>query len=212
MDDHQKVASRLVIKRGDGQGPLQVRAVVRSRLATPCLSVAIAARIVDLATKLATTRLWRSTTLAEEFGVADVTDNDLYAAMDWLLERQDRIQSKLAARHLGPDSLVLYDLSSSYFEGTCCPLFDQRNLVEIEAPEDYPGERLIACRNEALAKLRAHKRESLIAATEAQLHEIAQHVATGKLRRQPSFRFNLLIYREIASRGGWSFSLVPHRC
>ena len=74
------------------------------------------------ATKLATTRLWHTSTLAQEFGVADATEENLYAAMDWLIAAQDRIQKKLAARQLQEDSLVLYDLSSSYFEGTHCPL------------------------------------------------------------------------------------------
>ena len=69
-------------------------------------------------TKLATTRWWHTTTLAEDFGVADANEDDLYAAMDWLLARQDTIQKKLAARHLRAGGLVLYDLSSSYFEGT----------------------------------------------------------------------------------------------
>ena len=73
-------------------------------------------------TKLATTRWWHTTTLAEDFGVAEADEDDLYAAMDWLLERQDAIQKKLAARHLSAGGLVLYDLSSSYFEGSCCPL------------------------------------------------------------------------------------------
>ena len=82
----------------------------------------IAARIVAPHTKLATTRWWHTTTLAEDFGVADADENDLYAAMDWLLERQERIEKKLAARHLADGGLVLYDLSSSYFEGTTCPL------------------------------------------------------------------------------------------
>ena len=61
-------------------------------------------------------------TLAEDLGVQDASENDLYAAMDSLLARQEAIQKKLAARHLGAGSLVLYDLSSSYFEGTSCPL------------------------------------------------------------------------------------------
>ena len=82
----------------------------------------VAARIVAPHTKLATTRWWHTTTLAEEFGVADADEDDLYAAMDWLLERQGAIEKKLAARHLGEGSLVLYDLTSSYFEGTTCPL------------------------------------------------------------------------------------------
>jgi transposase len=82
----------------------------------------VAARIVAPHTKLATTRWWETTTLAEDFGVLGASENDLYAAMDWLLARQDTIQKKLAARHLSAGSLVLYDLSSSYFEGTACPL------------------------------------------------------------------------------------------
>lgn len=78
----------------------------------------VAARIIAPHTKLATTRWWHTTTLAEDFGVAEATEDELYAAMDWLLARQGRIEKKLAARYLGEDSLVLYDLSSSYFEGT----------------------------------------------------------------------------------------------
>ncbi len=74
----------------------------------------VASRILCPATKLATTRLWHTSTLAQEFGVIEATEADLYAAMDWLLAGQDRIQKKLAARHLQEDSLVLYDLSSSY--------------------------------------------------------------------------------------------------
>ena len=95
--------------------------------AKPCrerelVSAMVAARIVAPHTKLATTRWWHTTTLAEDFGVAEASEDDLYAAMDWLLARQDTIQKKLAARHLSEGGLVLYDLSSSYFEGTTCPL------------------------------------------------------------------------------------------
>ena len=250
----------------------------------------IAARIVAPHTKLATTRWWHTTTLADEFGVADADENDLYAAMDWLLERQEAIQKKLAARHLSAGGLVLYDLSSSYFEGHCCPLaklgysrdgkkgllqvnyglltdargcpvavsvhegnvadsqtfmpavhklredfgierlvmvgdrgmisskaidelrqcdgiawitalksvsiralveqgqlqldlFDERNLLEVDSP-DYPGERLVACRNPELARLRAHKREDLLAATERSLAKIKARVDAGKLAGQ----------------------------
>src|SRR5437867_6848825 len=82
----------------------------------------VAARIVAPHTKLATTRWWHTTTLASDFGVAEANEDDLYAAMDWLLARQDAMQKKLAARHLHEGGLVLYDLSSSYFEGTTCPL------------------------------------------------------------------------------------------
>jgi transposase len=248
----------------------------------------VAARIVAPHTKLATTRWWHTTTLASDFGVADANEDDLYAAMDWLLARQDTIQKKLAARHLSDGGLVLYDLSSSYFEGTTCPLaklghnrdgkkgllqvnyglltdargcpvavsvhegnvadsatflpevqrlreqfgiqqlvmvgdrgmighssiaelremagigwitalknasirslveqkqlqlglFDERNLLEIASPE-YPGERLVACRNPELAKLRAHKRQELLAATEKTLQQIKDRVDAGKLK------------------------------
>ena len=82
----------------------------------------VASRIVAPDTKLATTRRWHTSTLAQEFGVAHATEDDLYAAMDWLVARQDTIQKKLAQRHLGKGSMVLYDLSSSYFEGVTCPL------------------------------------------------------------------------------------------
>ena len=82
----------------------------------------VASRIVQPDTKLATSRRWHCSTLAEDFGVTDATEDDLYAAMDWLLTRQDAIEKKLAARHLREDALVLYDLSSSYFEGSSCPL------------------------------------------------------------------------------------------
>jgi transposase len=247
----------------------------------------VASRIICPATKLATTRLWHTSTLATEFGVADATEDDLYAAMDWLLAGQDRIQKKLAAHHLKEDALVLYDLSSSYFEGTHCPLarlgysrdgkrgtlqvnyglltdergcpvavsvhegntsdsttfmpevtrlredfgikrmvmvgdrgmisqkaidemssdadvawitalrsssirtlvaqgavqmglFDERNLLEISSP-DFPGERLVACRNPELARLRAHTREDLLAATERNLEKIKVRVEAGKL-------------------------------
>ena len=247
----------------------------------------VAARILAPHTKLATTRWWHTTTLAEDFAVAGANEDDLYAAMDWLLARQDRVQKKLATRHLSAGSLVLYDLSSSYFEGTGCPLarlgysrdrrhgtlqvnyglltdargcpvgvsvhegnsadsttfmpevqrvhkdfgierfvmvgdrgmisnkaieqmrqiegvgwitalrsasirslieqrqlqlglFDERNLLELSSP-DYPGERLVACRNPQLAKLRAHKREELLAATANNLDKIKARVDAGKL-------------------------------
>jgi hypothetical protein len=247
----------------------------------------VAARILAPHTKLATTRWWHTTTLAEEFDVAEADEDDLYAAMDWLRERQGAIEKKLAARHLGAGSLVLYDLSSSYFEGTTCPLaklghnrdgkkgklqvnyglltdrrgcpvavsvydgntndaktllpqvdkltkdfgiqtlvlvgdrgmisqkaidavreqdqiawitalktgqiralveggqlqlglFDEKNLFELAHP-DFPAERLIACRNPALAKLRSHKRQSLLAATEKELEKVRGMVVRGRL-------------------------------
>jgi hypothetical protein len=82
----------------------------------------IAERLIHPCSKLATTRLWHTTTLAEELGVRDADEDDLYGALDWLLARQDRIERKLASRHLFAGSLVLYDVTSSYYEGRCCPL------------------------------------------------------------------------------------------
>jgi transposase len=268
---------------------LGVEALVASRPSPmrTLVCAMVAARIVAPHTKLATTRWWHTSTLADEFAVTEADEDDLYAAMDWLLERQEAIQKKLAARHLSAGGLVLYDLSSSYFEGSSCPLarigynrdgkrgmlqvnyglltdargcpvalsvhegnvadsltllpqikrlreqfgiselvmvgdrgmisnqaiaemratdgidwisalksaairslveqgqlqlglFDERNLLELSSP-DYPGERLIACRNPELAKLRAHKREELLNATAHHLAKIKARVAAGKL-------------------------------
>jgi hypothetical protein len=82
----------------------------------------LAARVLDPRSKLATTRAWTQSTLADELHVADADEDELYAAMDWLLERQERIEKGLAKRHLSNGSLVLYDLTSTYFEGHSCPL------------------------------------------------------------------------------------------
>jgi transposase len=79
-------------------------------------------RLIDPCSKLATTQHWHTTTLAEELGVGEATEDDLYEAMDWLLERKERIEKKLAARHLSEGGLVLYDVSSSFYEGRTCPL------------------------------------------------------------------------------------------
>jgi hypothetical protein len=79
-------------------------------------------RLIHPCSKLATTRLWHTTTLAEELGVAQASEDDLYAAMDWLLERQGRIEQRLAARHLSEGAQVLYDVTSSYYEGHTGPL------------------------------------------------------------------------------------------
>lgn len=293
------VAQSLEITRSRPHGHVQAVTLAMQRLGLAELIAAkscrerelvlamVAARIVSPHTKLATTRWWRTTTLADDFGVVDASEDDLYAAMDWLLSRQDTIQKKLAKRHLQEDGLVLYDLSSSYFEGRTCPLaklgysrdgkrgtlqvnyglltdprgcpvavsvhegntadsrtfmpavqklredfgiqrvvmvgdrgmvsqkaidemrqlegmgwitalksvsiralveqgqlqmglFDERNLLELSSP-DYPGERLLACRNEALARLRAHKRQELLAATEQLLAKIKARVEMGKL-------------------------------
>jgi transposase len=82
----------------------------------------IAQRILFPCSKLATTRNWHDTTLAEELGVTDADIKELYAAMDWLLARQGNIEKKLAQRHLTEGAVVLYDVSSSYYEGQTCPL------------------------------------------------------------------------------------------
>lgn len=91
------------------------------------LSVAmIVARLIDPQSKLATARaLGAETTfhtLGEMLGVDSATEDELYAAMDWLGDRQERIEAKLSARHLHNGSLVLYDVTSTYFEGRTCPL------------------------------------------------------------------------------------------
>ncbi len=82
----------------------------------------VAARILEPDSKLGTTRWWNLTTLPTLLGVSDADEEDLYTAMDWLLQRQPFIEKKLAARHLHNDGMALYDLSSSYFEGVTCPL------------------------------------------------------------------------------------------
>jgi len=98
----------LISSKRCGERDLVVAMIVE-RLLLPC-------------SKLATTRLWHTTTLAEQLGVADADEDDVYEAMDWLLSRQGRIEKKLAARHLSEGSLVLYDVTSSYYEGRSCPL------------------------------------------------------------------------------------------
>lgn len=82
----------------------------------------VATRILAPRSKLATSRSWSRFTLPADLGVEGASEKELYAAMDWLLNRQARIERKLAARHLSQGGLALYDLSSSYFEGSTCPL------------------------------------------------------------------------------------------
>ena len=86
-----------------------VLAMIAQRLLTPC-------------SKLATVRRWKTTSLARTLEVAEADENDLYAALDWLLERQERIEKKLAKRHLGEGARVLFDVSSSSYHGRTCPL------------------------------------------------------------------------------------------
>lgn len=82
----------------------------------------IAERLIAPSSKLATTRLWSSSTLAEELSVGDADVDELYHSLDWLLARQHRIEAKLAARHLKDGAIVLYDTTTSYYEGRTCPL------------------------------------------------------------------------------------------
>jgi hypothetical protein len=260
----------------------------------------IISRVIRPASKLSTLSRWADTTLGPDLGVAGASTDEVYAAMDWLADRQDAIEKKLAAKHLGPAAnpsrMALFDLTSSWVTGRCCELaayghsrdgkkgppqieygvltdpagrpvavrvvpgdtadpvafsdiievirdrfgltrlvlvgdrgmitsaridalrklndnpdtatafgwitalrapdiatlaaeqgplqmslFDTQDLAEISHP-DYPGERLIACRNPALAAERARKRTELLAATDADLAAIATRVAAGRLR------------------------------
>jgi len=79
-------------------------------------------RLIDPCSKLATTRQWHDTTLGEELRVLDASEDELYAALDWLLKRQERIENKLAGKHLHEGAVVLYDLTSSTYYGRACPL------------------------------------------------------------------------------------------
>jgi hypothetical protein len=256
----------------------------------------IISRVVRPKSKLSTLSWWPNTTLGVDLGVAEASTDEIYAAMDWLADRQDKIEKKLAAKHLNesvnPGRMALFDLTSSWVTGRCCEvaargysrdgkkglpqieygvltdphgrpvavrvfagntadptaftqivqvikdklaiqrlvlvgdrgmittarinalrelndtgtgygwitalrapaiaklarddgplqmsLFDTQDLVEIAHP-DYPGERLIACRNPALAAERARKRQDLLAATETELAHIAQRVTKATL-------------------------------
>ena len=248
----------------------------------------VAARIITpTASKLGMAGAFADTTLADDLGLRGVDEDELYEAMDWLLERQGKIEKKLAKRHLKEGGLVLFDLTSSYFEGVTCPLakrgysrdrkpgtlqvnyglltdergcpvsvsvfdgntgdpktllpqmektkkdfgidklvmvgdrgmisnvqidamrkldgvdwitalksgaiakliddktlqpdlFDERNLMSLENA-NYPGERLIACRNPALANRRCQKRLDLLAATAVELDKVKSMVMSGTL-------------------------------
>jgi len=86
----------------------------------------IISRVVRPGSKLSTLTWWNDTTLGGDLGVADASTDDIYAAMDWLEHRQDAIEADLARRHLGPEpnpsKMALFDLSSSWMEGSQCPL------------------------------------------------------------------------------------------
>jgi transposase len=267
-----------------------ILAAKRSRPRDLCVAM-IVGRLLEHRSKLALVRSLRaqslSNSLAQVLDVSDTDEDEIYEAMDWLLERQERIESALAKRHLAEGTLVLYDVSSTYFEGRRCPLarighsrdgrfdrpqivfglltdaegcpvatevfdgntgdpktvlaqvkklrerfslervvlvgdrgmitsarieedlkqapglewitalrgpairklvdtgvldvslFDERDLAEISSP-DYPGERLIVCRNPLLAEERKRKREELLRATEKELEKVA--VATRRAK------------------------------
>lgn len=284
---HGHVAAVLGTARSLGLPGLFDRRPSRARDLATALVVA---RVLAPASKLSTAGWLADTTLAGRVGVEGADENELYAAMDWLLARQAKVEAALARRHLAPGALVLYDLSSAYFEGTHCPLarfgysrdhrpdrlqiefglltdsrgcpiaveafpgntadpatveagveklrarfgltdvvlvgdrgmltsarierlretggigwvsclrgpairgladagdlqlglFDERNLAEITAPA-FPGERLVVCRNPALAAERSRKRDELLAATEAAFARVAAMVSRGTLRSE----------------------------
>jgi len=124
----------------------------------------IAARVLDPQSKLATSRSWNHSTLGEWFGVGDADENELYAALDWLLKRQDAIERRLARRHLSEGGRVLYDLSSSYFEGSHCPLGQRgysrdgkrASCRSITACSPMPG--AVRCRSRCLPATRRIRR------------------------------------------------------
>jgi len=247
----------------------------------------IASRLAAPGSKLKTTRWLQTTSLEETLELAGANEDDLYKAMDWLEQRQPAIEKRLAKRHLEDGALVLYDLTSTWMEGSKCTLaargynrdgkrgklqinfgmvtdevgrpvsvsvypgntadpstvqdqikklqdeydldlvvfvgdrgmvtetridsfveqggiewisalksgglrklrsegnlqlglFDERNLFEFESSQ-YPGERLIACRNPELATRRTRKRRSLVDATKKELDAIQRSVAAGRL-------------------------------
>ena len=134
---HGHVAAVLgMLRQLEGERLLASR---RSR-ARDLVVAMIVARILDPRSKLATARgLDAASSLSEVLGLRDVEVDELYAAMDWLAQRQPAIERRLAARHLESGALVFYDLTSTYFEGRHCPLARlgysrdrKRNRLQIE--------------------------------------------------------------------------------
>jgi hypothetical protein len=125
---------RFVIERSLPAGHVEAVLLMARRLELPRLLdrspsrerqlalALIVQRVLCPASKLATARALGQSTLASELGVQGCDEDELYGARDWLGERQGRIERALARRHLGQGTLVLYDVSSSYFEGRSCPL------------------------------------------------------------------------------------------
>ncbi len=122
---HGHVAAVLGIARKIGLDRLLAAGQASARLATLVLAM-ILARVIDPASKLATARQLDATTATSSLGplleLGTVSEQELYAALDWLLSQQSRLESRLAQRHLSQGTLVLYDVSSTYFEGRTCPL------------------------------------------------------------------------------------------
>ncbi|MGH2901983.1 MAG: IS1634 family transposase [Solirubrobacteraceae bacterium] len=129
------VNAAMVMARRLGLAELLDRSPSRRR--DLCMAM-IVSRVICPGSKLSTSRTLGQSTLASELGVQGADEDDLYAAMDWLAERQDRVEDRLAKRHLRDGEMVLYDVSSSYFEGRSCPLGrlgysrdGQKNLPQI---------------------------------------------------------------------------------
>jgi Transposase DDE domain len=122
---HGHVAAVLGIARKIGLDRLLAAGQGSARLAALTLAM-ILSRVIDPASKLATARQLDAATATSSLGpllqLGTVSEQDLYAALDWLLGQQSRIESRLAQRHLSQGTLVLYDVSSTYFEGRTCPL------------------------------------------------------------------------------------------
>jgi len=128
------VAERFAIQRSWPHGHVQALLRMIRRLGLDRVVAAQDGRARDLVlamlvqrllrprSKLANTRLWRDTTLGRELGVEQADVDELYDALDWLLARQPRIEAQLAARHLAAGSPALYDVSTSFYTGTACPL------------------------------------------------------------------------------------------
>src|SRR5674476_972610 len=116
---HGHVAAVLGVLRTLGLEALLDRRASRSRDLALAMVVA---RLVAPCSKLATARTFGQSTLGSVLDVADASEDELYGALDWLLARQARVERALARRHLASGSLVLYDVSSTYVEGTHCPL------------------------------------------------------------------------------------------
>jgi transposase len=116
---HGHVAAVLGTMRTLGIERLLDRGASRER---DLVMAMISAQLLHHSSKLADTRLWHTTSLGQQLGVEDADENDLYQALDWLLKRKDRIEARLAKRHLSEGGVVYYDVTSSCYEGHTCAL------------------------------------------------------------------------------------------